>query len=47
MEKQKTPTGQDPLVAAIEEAGTKAFNPASDSNARAEGQRLFGNLISR
>ncbi|KAH8677928.1 hypothetical protein BX600DRAFT_451081 [Xylariales sp. PMI_506] len=35
------------LLPAIEAAGTKAFDPASDEASRAEGQREFSALISR
>ncbi|KAH7040220.1 LOW QUALITY PROTEIN: uncharacterized protein B0I36DRAFT_370993 [Microdochium trichocladiopsis] len=47
MDKKKSPGGPDPLVAALEQAGTEAFNPSNDQIARAEGQRKFAALVSR
>ncbi|KAI0593360.1 hypothetical protein F4775DRAFT_597331 [Biscogniauxia sp. FL1348] len=38
---------KDSLVSALEEAGTKAFEPTAEPASRAEGQREFGALISR
>ncbi|KXJ96677.1 hypothetical protein Micbo1qcDRAFT_2287 [Microdochium bolleyi] len=47
MDKKKSSAGPDPLVAAIEQAGTEAFSPTGDQASRAEGQRNFAALISR